>query len=91
MPPKTGSGSGNAAEQSFHCAGLAHFRDVRLLDGFWRRGFQHVPATSERLLVLGRFYPRALVSAPPRFVYGAEAIEDSHAAVSMTGGHTDEV
>ena len=106
-PAKAGTGSGNAAEQPFHRAGLAHFRargearerlrilggvralrfghfgaqlleqhpallwrepgeglDVRLLDGFRRRGLQHVAVSRERLLVLGRFHSLALVGAP---------------------------
>ena len=126
IPPRPGARGRNAAEHSFHCAGLADFcargearerlrilggvhairfghfgaelleqhppllrrelgecLDVRLLDGFRRRGLQHVAVPGERLLVLGRLHSLPLVGAPPGFVAGTEAIKDAHAAVSF--------
>ena len=63
---------------------LGESLDMRLLDGFRRRGLQHVAVPGERQLVVRRFHSLALVSAPPGFAGGAEAIEDAHVAVSLT-------
>ena len=62
--------------------------DVRLLDGFRRRGLQQLAVTSERLLVLTQSCLLPLVSAPTRLVGGAEAIEDTHVAISLRGDDT---